>query len=85
MNFITFYNEPSSLVRSIPKHNVLIVGGDMIAPISKDENKKKICLHNSSKRNREHLTELSLKNGLTYLNKKNTEKEEETMDLHLRK
>ena len=28
-DFITFYNELSSLVRSIPKHNVLIIGRDM--------------------------------------------------------
>ena len=27
-DLITFYNELSSLVRSIPKHNVLIIGGD---------------------------------------------------------
>ena len=31
--FITFYGELSSLVRSIPKHNVLIIGGDMNAQI----------------------------------------------------
>ena len=28
-NLITFSNELSSLVRSIPKHKVLIIGGDM--------------------------------------------------------
>ena len=27
----TFYNELSSLVHSIPKHNILIIGGDMNA------------------------------------------------------
>ena len=31
----TFYNELSSLFRSIPKHNILIIGGDM-----KNENNK---------------------------------------------
>ena len=36
MNFIAFYNELSSLVRSILKHNVLIIGGDMNAQISKN-------------------------------------------------
>ena len=30
---IAFYNELSSLVRSIPKHNVLVIGGDMNAQI----------------------------------------------------
>ena len=29
IDLITFYNELSSLVRSILKHNVLIIGGDM--------------------------------------------------------
>ena len=31
----TFYDELSSLVRSIPKHNLLIIGGDMNAQIGK--------------------------------------------------
>ena len=29
MDMITFYNKLSSLIRHIPKHNVLIIGGDM--------------------------------------------------------
>ena len=33
-----FYNELSSLVHSIPKHNVLIIGGDMNALIGKNVN-----------------------------------------------
>ena len=32
---IAFYNELSSLVDSIPKHNVFIIGGDMIAQMVK--------------------------------------------------
>ena len=32
---VAFYNELSSLVRSIPKHNVLVIGGDMNAQIGK--------------------------------------------------
>ena len=39
----TFYNEPFSLVRSIPKHNVLIIGGDINAQIMK---KKRSLLNN---------------------------------------
>ena len=35
-----FYDELSSLVRSIPKHNVLIIGGDMNAQIGKNGNHK---------------------------------------------
>ena len=39
MDLITFYNELSSLSRSIPKHNVLIMR-DINAQIGKDENNK---------------------------------------------
>ena len=60
-DLITFYKDISSLVRSIPKHNVVI--------ICKDKNNK-YCLHNSSNRNGEHLTEFSLENRLTCLNTK---------------
>ena len=28
---LTFYDELSSLVHSIPKHNILVIGGDMNA------------------------------------------------------
>ena len=65
---ITFYNELSTLVRSIPKHNVLIIGGDMNPQIGKNVNKK-FSLHNSS-RNGEHLTDFTLENRLTCLNTK---------------
>ena len=68
-NLITFYNELSSFVVSIPKHNVLIIGGDMNTQIDKNENSE-FCLHNSLNRNGEHLTESSLENGLTCLNSK---------------
>ena len=59
-NLITFYNELPFLVRSIPKHNVLIIGEVMKAHIGIEENNK-FCWHNSSNRNREHLTEFHLK------------------------
>ena len=48
----TFYNELSSLVRCIPKHNVLIIGRDMNAQIGKNVNNK-FSLHNSTNRNGE--------------------------------
>ena len=35
---VTFYDELSSLVRSIPKHNMLVIGGDMNAQIGKNRN-----------------------------------------------
>ena len=64
-----FYNELSSLVRSIPKQAVLVIGGDMNAQIGKNVNHK-FSLHNSSNRNGEHLTDFTLENRLTCLNTK---------------
>ena len=37
---VTLYDELSSLVRSIPKHNMLVIGGDMNAQIGKNGNNK---------------------------------------------
>ena len=62
---IAFYDELSSLVRNIPKHNVLVIGGDMNAQIRKNRNHK-YSLHNSSNRN-EHLTDFTIENRLTCL------------------
>ena len=45
MDIITFYNDRPSLVRHIPKHNVLIIGGDRDTHKGKEENNK-FCLHN---------------------------------------
>ena len=64
-DFITVYNEVSSLVCGIPKHEVL--GGDMKAQISKNVNPK-FSLQNSSNRNEEHLTDFKLENRLTCFN-----------------
>ena len=79
---IAFYNELSFLARSISKHNVLVIGGDMNAQIGKNGNHK-FSLHNSSKRNGEHLTDSTLKNRWTCLNKNKSEKGGKTMDLYL--
>ena len=68
-DLITFYSKLSSLVSSIPKHNVLIIGGDINAQIGKNKNNK-YCIHNSSNRNGEHLTGFSLENRLIFLNSK---------------
>ena len=54
-DFIAFYNELSSLVCSIPKHNVLVIGGNMNAQIGKNVNHK-FSLHNSSNRNKEQIS-----------------------------
>ena len=83
-DLIAFYNELSSLVCSSPKHNVLIIGGDMNDQIGKNLNNK-FCLHGSSKRNGEHLTDFTLDNRLTCLNTKFQKRKGKTMDLHLRK
>ena len=56
-----------SLVRSIPKHNVLVIGGDMTAQIGKNGNNK-FSLHNTSNRNGQHLTDFMIEKRLTCLN-----------------
>ena len=66
---LTFYNELSSFVHSIPKHNVLVIGGSMNAEIGKNVDYK-FSFHNSSNRNGEHLTDFTLENRLTCLNTK---------------
>ena len=43
---VAFYDELSFLVRSISKHNVLVIGGDMNAQIGKNRNNK-YSLHNT--------------------------------------
>ena len=64
---IALYDELSSLVRSIPKHNVLVIGGNMNAQIGKNGNNK-YSLHNTSNRNGQHLTDFMIENRLTCLN-----------------
>ena len=64
---VAFYDELSSLVRSIPKHNVLVIGGDMNAQIRKNGNNK-YNLHNTLNRNGQHLTDFMIENRLTCLN-----------------
>ena len=64
---VAFYDDLSSLAHSIPKHNVLFIGGDMSAQIGKNGNNK-YSLHNTSNRNRQHLTDFMTENKLTCLN-----------------
>ena len=64
---VTFYDELSSLVRSISKHNMLVIGGDMNAQIGKNGNNK-YSLHNTSNRNGQHLTDFMIENRLACLN-----------------
>ena len=71
---VVFYDERSSLVRSIPKHNVLVIGGDMNAQIGKNGNNR-YSHHNTSNRNDQHLTEFMMENRLTCLNTNNQKRE----------
>ena len=64
---VAFYDGLSSLVRSIPKHNLLVIGGDMNTQIGKNRNNK-YSLHNTSNRNGQHLTDFMRENRLTCLN-----------------
>ena len=64
---VTFYDELSSLVRSIPKHNMLVIGRDINAQIGKNGNNK-YSLHNASNRNGPHLTDFMIENKLACLN-----------------
>ena len=57
---VAFYNKLSSLVRSIPKHNVLVIGGDINTQIGKNGNNK-YSLHNTLNRNGQHLTDFMKK------------------------
>ena len=74
-DLIAFYNELSSLIRSISKHNILIIGGDMNAQIGKNVDHK-FSQYNLSNRNGEHQTDFTLENRLTCLNKKFQKKRE---------
>ena len=62
---IAFYDELYSQMRSIPKHNVLVIGGDMNAQIGKNGNK--YSLHSTSNRNGQHLTDFMIENRLACL------------------
>ena len=61
---VAFYDELSSLVRSITKHNVLVIGRNMNAKIGKNWNRKYIP-HNTSNRNGQHLTDFTIEKRLT--------------------
>ena len=64
---VAFYDELSSLVRSIPKQNVLVIGGDMNDKIGKNGNNN-YSLHNTSNRNGQNPTDFMIENRLTCLN-----------------
>ena len=55
---VAFYDELSSLVCSIPKQNVLVIGGDMNA----QNGYNKYSFHNTSNRNGQHLIDFMIEN-----------------------
>ena len=71
---VTFYDELSSLVRSIPKYIVLVIGGDMNAQIRKTRNNK-YSLYHTSNRNGQYLTDFTIENRLTCLNTNSQKRE----------
>ena len=77
---VTVYEELSSLVHSIPKHNLLVIGGDMNAQIGKNRNNK-YSLRNTSNRNGQHLIDFMIEKRLTCLNR-NFQKREEKLWTH---
>ena len=79
---IAFYDELSSLVHSIPKHNVLVIGGDMNAQIGKNRNHK-FSLHNSSNRKGQLLTDFMIENRLICLNTSFQKREENFGPTHI--
>ena len=59
---VAFYDELSSLVCSILKHNLLVIGENMNAQIGKNGNNI-YSLPNMSNRNVKHLTDFMIENG----------------------
>lgn len=64
---IDYYDELSSLVRNTPKHNILIIGGDLNAQLGTSKNHK-FTYHQTSNRNGEHLENFLIENNLLTAN-----------------
>ena len=54
-----FYSDLSSLIRQVPKYNVLVIGGDVNAHIGQNDSFK-LSYHQNSNRNREMFKNLLL-------------------------
>ena len=70
---IDFYDDLSSLIRSVPKHNVLIIGGDVYTKIGQIIHHKFTC-HHTSNRNGEYLEHFLI----CYASKRAFKKKEES-------
>ena len=55
-------------MRSVPRHNVLVIGGDMNAHIGKDNLHHKFSFHQTTNRNGEHFLHFLIENKLHCLN-----------------
>ena len=64
---IDFYNDLSSFIRSVPKHNVLIISGGLNAQTGQSIHHKSTC-HRTSNRNGEYLEHFLIQNGLLCIN-----------------
>ena len=62
-----FYSDLSSLIRQVPKHNVLIIGGDFNAH-QRQNDSFKLSYHQNSNINGEMFKNRLLENKLLYLN-----------------
>ena len=62
-----FYSDLSSLIRQVPKHNILIIGGDFNAHLGQNDSFK-LSYHQNSNRNGEMFKNLLLENKLLCLN-----------------
>ena len=73
---IDFYDDLSSLIRSVTKHNILIVGEELNAQIGQSTHHK-FTYHHTSNRNSEYLEHFLIENGLLCI-KRGFKKEEES-------
>ena len=65
----TFITNSLPLTRAVPKHNVLVIGGDMNAQLGKTETHKH-AFHDNTNRNRNHLSAFIEENELLCLSTK---------------
>ena len=78
---IAFYDELSSLVRSILKHNDFVIGSDMNAQIGINGNHKHS--YTTRQTNGHDLTDFTIENRLTCRNTNFQKKGGKTMDVHI--
>ena len=78
-----FYNELASLVRAVPRHNVLIIAGDVNAQLGRNQHHKH-AFHAETNRNVKHFNHFLTENNLYCLNTR-FQKQREAMDSYIPK